>query len=66
MLGYAARVGVTIAQNTYGGSGQTAVQQYLEGSGLLEKRKARIRLDVIPDGADEPRLIEGIRHLISE
>jgi len=64
-LSYAARIGVTIAENSWGTSGNTEVQKYLEGSGLLELKKNLIRLDVIPDGADEPRLIAGIKELIS-
>lgn len=66
MLGYAARVGVTIAQSPYGAKSETEVEKYLKKSGLLEKRKDLIRLDVVPEGADEPRLIEGIRRLIAE
>lgn len=66
MLGYAARVGVTIAQSPYGARSETEVEKYLKKSGLLEKRKDLIRLDVVPEGADEPRLIEGIRKLIAE
>jgi hypothetical protein len=66
MLGYAARVGVTIAQSPYGGKSETEVEKYLRGSELLDKRKDLIRLDVVPESADEPRLIEGIRKLIAE
>ncbi len=66
MLGYAARVGVTVAQSPYGGKSETEVEKYLRKSELLEKRKDAIRLDVVPESADEPRLIEGIRRLISE
>jgi uncharacterized protein len=49
MLGYANRVGVTIAQH-----------------GLLEDKPKLLRLDVMREDADEPRLIEGIKKLISE
>ena len=66
MLGYAARVGVTIAENSYGPSGESEVEKYLKKSGLLEKRKSLIRLDVMNENAEEPRIIEGIRNLISE
>jgi hypothetical protein len=41
------------------------VERYLKKSGLLEKHPKLIRLDVITENADEPRLIEGIKHLIS-
>jgi len=66
MLNYAARVGVTIAQSPYGSRAETEVEKYLKKSELLEKRKDLIRLDVVPESADEPRLIEGIRKLIAE
>ncbi len=66
MLGYAARVGVTVAQSPYGAKSDTEVEKYLKKSGLLEKRKDVLRLDVVPEDADESRLIEGIRKLIAE
>jgi len=66
MMEYANRIGVTIAENSYGTSGESEVEKYLKGSGLLEKRKDLIRLDVMPESAEEPRIIEGIRNLISE
>jgi len=65
MLGYASRVGITIAENAYGKSGETEVQKYLEKSELLEKKPELIRLDVMQEDANEPRLIEGIKKLIS-
>lgn len=65
MLSYANRVGVTIAEHGFGKSGSTEVQRYLNKSGLLSEKKDLIRLDVIPKGSDEPRLIEGIKKLIS-
>lgn len=66
MLTYANRVGVTIAQQATGASKSTEVEKYLKESGLLEKQSNLIRLDVMQADADEPRLIEGIRRLISE
>jgi len=32
----------------------------------LEAKQNLLRLDVMQEDADEPRLIEGIKHLISE
>ncbi|MCP3951646.1 MAG: DUF444 family protein [Desulfobacterales bacterium] len=66
MLGYANRVGVTIAQRTSGVSNGTEVEKYLKKSGLLEKQADLIRLDTMQADADEPRLIEGIKRLISQ
>jgi uncharacterized sporulation protein YeaH/YhbH (DUF444 family) len=66
MLTYANRVGVTIAENSYGSGGESEVEKYLKKSGLLEKKKNLIRLDVMSENDEEPRIIEGIRNLISE
>ncbi|MGD8701524.1 MAG: DUF444 family protein [Desulfosarcina sp.] len=65
MIAYSSRVGVTIAE--HGGSSQnnTEVERYLKKSQLLEKHPKLVRLDVINESADEPRLIEGIKQLIS-
>ncbi len=66
MLAYANRVGVTIAQRATGAGSSTEVEKYLKKSSLLEKQSNLIRLDVMQEDADEPRLIEGIKRLISQ
>jgi uncharacterized sporulation protein YeaH/YhbH (DUF444 family) len=66
MLTYANRVGVTIAQRASGATDGTEVEKYLKKSGILEKQSNLIRLDVMQADADEPRLIEGIKRLISQ
>jgi uncharacterized protein len=63
MLGYASRVGVTIAEHGINPIG-TEVERYLKKSGLLQTKPDLIRLDVIQEEAEEPRLIEGIKKLI--
>ncbi|MBC7961675.1 MAG: DUF444 family protein [Steroidobacteraceae bacterium] len=63
MLTYASRVGVTIAE--HGQMGTTTVARYLNSSELLSKKPDLLRLDVIQKDADESRLIEGIKRLIS-
>lgn len=65
MLAYASRVGITIAENGYGISGQTEVEKYVRKSGLLEEKSALLRLDIISKDTTEARLIKGIRELIS-
>lgn len=65
MLSYASRVGITIAENGYGMSGQSEVELYMKKSGLLEEKKDLLRMDVISQDTDETRLISGIRELIS-
>jgi hypothetical protein len=66
MLAYANRVGITIAEHATNTTNKTEVESYLKKSGLLEEKARMLRLDVMPENADEPRLIEGIKHLISE
>jgi len=64
MLRYANRVGITIARHSAGSS--TEVDKYISKSGLLEQAPELIRMDIIDDDADESRLIEGIKKLISQ
>ena len=66
MLTYANRVGITIAEHTTHSSSETEVEKYLKKSALLEDKPKLLRLDVMQEDADEPRLIEGIKHLIAE
>lgn len=65
MMSYASRVGVTIAEHGQGEYGGTEVSRYLDGSGLLKSKPELIRMDIMTEDADEPRLIEGIKRLIS-
>jgi uncharacterized sporulation protein YeaH/YhbH (DUF444 family) len=66
MLAFANRVGITIAEHATQTTNKTEVENYLKKSGLLEEKARLLRLDVMPENAEEPRLIEGIKHLISE
>ncbi|MBW2607029.1 MAG: DUF444 family protein [Deltaproteobacteria bacterium] len=66
MLAYTNRIGITIAQHSYDSSQTTEVERYLKKSNLLTEKKNFLRLDVMAEDADEPRLIEGIKKLISE
>ncbi len=65
MLLYVARIGITIAENNFGIPGRSDVERYIKKSGLLEEKPDLIRLDVLEQDGGEPRLIEGIRALIS-
>jgi len=66
MMHYASRIGITIAQRTSGyQSGTSEVQEYLEKSGLLADYPDLIRLDIVSEDANETRLIDSIRNLIS-
>ncbi len=63
MLQYANRVGITVAQHSAGSS--TEVEKYVKKSGLLEQMPKLLRLDVFSEDADEQRLIDGIKNMIS-
>ena len=64
MLRYVSRMGITIAQHSAGVA--TEVEKYVKKSGLLDQAPELLRMDIISDDADESRLIEGIKKLISE
>jgi len=66
MLAYTNRIGITIARHSYDSRQATEVESYLKNSNLLTEKKDFLRLDVIAEDADEPRLIEGIKKLIGE
>ncbi len=66
MLNYAARIGVSIAAAPSMSQNNTEVERYLKKSRYLQDYPKLIRLDVMGTDADEPRLIEGIKRLISE
>ena len=66
MLSYANRVGISIAEHTQDTTHNTEVEKYLKKSGLLTEKPDLVRLDVMNQGANESRLIEGIKKLISE
>ncbi len=65
MLVYASRVGITIAENGFGGPSRSEVEKYITKSGLLESKKELLRMDVMTKESTESRIIEGIKHLIS-
>jgi uncharacterized protein len=66
MLTYANRVGITIAQHASEDGPRTEVEKYVRKSGLLEEKPKLLRMDIMGEDANEPRLIEGIKALISE
>ena len=66
MLKYANRVGITIAEHAFRSGKSSEVEKYIKESGLLEEKSKLIRLDVLSEDADQQRLIDGIKNLISE
>ncbi len=65
MLGYAARIGISIVEHSYSMAKQTEVEQYLKKSGILEKQKKHIKMDVLEESSADTRIIQGIKKLIS-
>ncbi len=65
MLEYANRIGITLVEHGYAAGQQTEVQRYLEGSGVLKQYADLLRMDILSEDADESRIIESIRKLIS-
>jgi hypothetical protein len=66
MLRYANRVGFSVVERSMAMARGTEVSRYLKQSGLLDDKPDLLRLDVLNEEANETRLIEGIRSLISE
>ncbi|MBU1342465.1 MAG: DUF444 family protein [Proteobacteria bacterium] len=65
MFNYVARIGISIVEHSYVGSKQTEVEKYLKSSGILEKHSNLIKMDVLDENADDSRIIQGIKRLIS-
>ncbi|MEJ2655775.1 MAG: DUF444 family protein [Desulfobacterales bacterium] len=65
MLTYANRIGITIAEHSSSTGNDTEVERYLKKSNLLDEKPDLFRLDVMREDADETRIIEGIKRLIS-
>ena len=66
LLTYTNRMGITIARSSFTGGRESDMERYIKKSGLLEKRPSDIRMDAMEEDADEPRIIDGIKKLISE
>ena len=64
MITYAARIGITVAKHSYATGKETEVEKYIAASGLLENKKDHIRMDVMPEDAEDSRIIEGIKNLL--
>jgi len=65
MLNYVSRIGISIVEHTYVGSKQTEVEKYLKLSGILNQHSNLIKMDVMDENADDSRIIQGIKNLIS-
>ncbi len=65
MLHYVSRIGITIVEHSYVGSKQTEVEKYLKSSEILTKHSDLLKMDVLDENADDSRIIQGIKKLIS-
>lgn len=60
------RIGFTVAKNAWGSANKTTVERTIEKSGFAEKRRDKFRIDNFQaESADENRLIESIKKLVS-
>nr|NJM01133.1 DUF444 family protein [Desulfobacula sp.] len=65
MLNYVSRIGISIVEHSYVGSKETEVERYLKASGMLTKHGNLIKMDVLDENADDSRIIQGIKQLIT-
>jgi uncharacterized sporulation protein YeaH/YhbH (DUF444 family) len=65
MLSYAARIGITVVRHTYAGTKSTEVENYINGSKVLDRHSHLIKMDVMGENVDDSRIIQGIKTLIS-
>ncbi|OQY12831.1 MAG: hypothetical protein B6I31_02435 [Desulfobacteraceae bacterium 4572_19] len=66
MMSYVNRIGITVARHSYAGNRKSEVEEYMDKSKLLTSKSDLIRLDFMEENADDARLIEGIKKLISQ
>jgi len=60
------RIGITVAKNNWTSNTETTVEKNINASGILKEKADLIRLDSMSaDDANDAKIIEGIKHLIS-
>lgn len=66
LFGYINRMGITVVRNSYMAADKlTDFELFLKERSILEKYKNLVQLDVLSEDADDKRLVEGIRTLVS-
>ncbi len=65
MFEYVSRIGVTIIQSRYAGRNGTVFERFLKNQNILERHPDLIHLNVLSEDADDRRLVEGIKALVS-
>ena len=67
LLPVVSRIGITVSKNSWTGENETTVEKNISQSGIAEKRRKEFRIDGFnADTADESRIIESIKKLVSE
>ncbi len=66
MLSFASRIGITVIRHSFNATQPSEVEEYIKKSGLLKEKPDYVRLDSMREDADETRMIEGIKRLISQ
>jgi hypothetical protein len=66
VFSYVNRMGITVVRNNYMSKDRdTEFEKFLKDGSIIEKHKELVHLDVITEDADDNRLIEGIKTLVS-
>ncbi len=66
IFSYVNRMGITIVKGGYGPSDRiTEFEKFLKNKSIIEKNKDLVHLDVIDGEADDKRIVEGIKELVS-
>lgn len=65
MIGYSSRIGITVAETPYGQGMKTTLENYIQNSKFLEDYPKLIRLDKLGEDANESRIIDSIKNLIT-
>ncbi len=65
MFRFVNRMGITIAEHSYGSGQSTEVERYIRKSGFLESKPDLLRLNILREDSNEPALIDGIKKMIS-
>ena len=63
LLQYVNRIGVIVVKGSYGS--ETSFERFLKEYDLVEKNEEKLHLDIIPIDADDMRIIESLKQLVS-
>ncbi|HCB61046.1 MAG TPA: hypothetical protein DHV29_11845 [Bacteroidales bacterium] len=67
LLPVVSRIGITVSKNSWTGENETTVEKNIAQSGIAQKRRKEFRIDGFnAETADETRIIESIKKLVSE